>query len=558
MGRRGRLFYFGGACALVLLALLTPPANAAGAPAAAIASSHPAATAAGFEVLDQGGNAFDAAVAVAAALGVADPANSGLGGGGFWLLRRADGFQTFVDGRERAPLKAARDMYLGADGAPIARATLDGALAAAIPGTPAALAHVSEKYGRLGLERALAPAIRLAREGFALEEHYRPMLARRLAVLSPAAAEVFLDHGEVPPAGQLIRQPDLAATLERLAAEGHAGFYQGTVAARLVAGVRAGGGIWSEKDLAAYQVVERAPLTGEYRGLRIITAPPPSSGGVALLQMLGMLGGYDLERLERTGRDRLTIEAMRRAYRDRARHLGDPDFVAVNTAQLLNANYIKRLRRELSGPLTTRARKGAAPEAAGAHTTHFSVLDREGNLVAATLTLNTHLGSGFMPPGSGVLLNNEMDDFSIKPGAPNAYGLVGGAANAIAPGKRPLSSMTPTFLDSGEWVAALGTPGGSRIISMMLLATLEAAHGRGALPDWLARSRFHHQYLPDEVQHEAAAFDDDEVRQLTRMGYRLRPLEADYGNMQAVLWDKKRNRVTAASDPRGTGSAEVR
>ncbi len=559
--RPGRLFCFlrparRRISVLALALALAAPGVPAGPPAAAVASGHPLATEAGHAILDHGGNAFDAAVAIAAALAVVDPANSGLGGGGFWLLRRADGFETVVDGRERAPLAARADMYLDADGEVIARASLDGALAAAIPGTPAALVHITDRYGRLGLRRNLAPAVRLARAGFSLSERYRTMIDRRLPALlaSPAAAQVFLDHGEVPPAGHAIRQPQLAATLERLAAHGHAGFYDGAVAARLVEGVRAAGGIWTGEDLATYRVVEREPLRGEYRGLRISAPPPPSSGGLALLQMLGILGGYDLERLERVQRDRLAIEAMRRAYRDRARYLGDPDFVPVDVAQLLSPGYIKRLRRELNAPAATRPRR----EAAGVHTTHFSVIDRAGNVAAVTLTLNTQFGSGFMPDGTGVLLNNEMDDFALKPGAPNAYGLTGSEANAIAPGKRPLSSMTPTILENDRRLVAFGTPGGGRIISMMLLATLEVAHGRGGVRDWLARPRFHHQYLPDEVQYEAAAFGADEEKRLARMGYKLRRLEADYGNMQAVVWDKKKSEVEAASDPRGEGAAVVR
>ena len=541
---------------LALGLALAAPGVHAGPPAAAVASGHPLATEAGHATLDQGGNAFDAAVAIAAVLAVVDPANSGLGGGGFWLLRRADGFETVVDGRERAPLAARREMYLDADGEVIARASLDGALAAAIPGTPAALGHITAQYGRLDLSRNLAPAVRLARAGFSLSERYRTMIDRRLPALlaSPAAAQVFLDDGEVPPSGYVIRQPQLAATLERLAAHGHAGFYDGAVAARLVEGVRAAGGIWTGEDLASYRVVEREPLRGEYRGLRITAPPPPSSGGLALLQMLGILGGQDLERLERVQRDRLAIEAMRRAYRDRARYLGDPDFVPVDVAQLLSPGYIKRLRRELNAPAATRPRK----EAAGVHTTHFSVIDRAGNVAAVTLTLNTHFGSGFMPDGTGVLLNNEMDDFVLKPGAPNAYGLTGSEANAISPGKRPLSSMTPAILENDRRLVALGTPGGGRIISMMLLATLEVAHGRGNVRDWLARPRFHHQYLPDEVQYEAAAFGAEEEQRLARMGYKLRRLEADYGNMQAVVWHKKPDRLEAASDPRGEGAAVVR
>ncbi len=545
-----------------LLLLLSAPAlaDAPRLPAAAIASSHPLATEAGHAILAEGGNAFDAAVAVAAVLGVVDPANTGLGGGGFWLLHRAaDGIEIVVDARERAPAAAGADMYLDRAGQIMARASLDGALAAAIPGTPAALAHIAEKYGRLPLATTLAPALRLADEGFLITERYQKMIERRLPALadSPAAAAVFLPDGLAPEPGYRVRQPELAATLQRLASDGGKSFYRGDIARRLVEGVRAAGGIWTRADLADYRLVERAPLRGEYRGMRITTVPPPSAGGVALIQMLKILEPYRLDKPVRAERERLLIETMRLAYRDRAEYLGDPDFVDVDVARLLSAEHIARQRAQLD-------RRGPAPESraesrtGGVNTTHLSVIDRAGNRVAATLTLNTHFGSGFMPPGTGVLLNNEMDDFAIKPGAANAYGLVGSQANAIAPGKRPLSSMTPTFLETPDLVVALGTPGGSRIISMLLLASLDVSAGRGDLRAWLKRPRFHHQYLPDQVEYEPAAFDELTARRLGNLGYTLKRLDSEYGNMQAVVWHKTANRLEAASDPRGDGAARVK
>jgi gamma-glutamyltranspeptidase/glutathione hydrolase len=299
----------------------------------------------------------------------------------------------------------------------------------------------------------------------------------------------------------------------------------------------------------------------------VTTAALPSSGGIVLAQMLGILGGFDLERLDPLARTRVIIETMRAAYRERAYHLGDPDHVRVDLARLLGAAHLAELRagvaRRVRASLARPTAPADRPPAAAAQsedlrqTTHFSVLDREGNRVAATLSINTPFGSGFVPPGTGVLLNNEMDDFVAKPGVPNADGLEGGEANAIAPGKRPLSSMTPSFLESETAVVILGTPGGSRIISMVLLATLEIAHGRGGPRAWVARPRFHHQYLPDEVQHEPGAFAPDVARGLTAAGYRLRTVEP-YGNMQIVLWDKRRGRVTAAADPRGEGAGIVR
>jgi len=547
---------------LLLLLLWLPLAQAAPPPAAAIASAHPRATAAGHEILAAGGNAFDAAVAVGAALAVVEPYSSGLGGGGFWLLHRArDSHGVMVDGRERAPLAARRDMYLDENGNVIPGLSMDGALAAAIPGTPAALAHIAERYGRLPLARSLAPAIRLAREGFEVSEHYRRMASFRLEALraSPAASRTLLKDGAVPPLGYRLRQPELAATLERMARHGQAGFYAGPTAAALLAGVHQAGGIWTEQDLRGYRVVERQPLRGSYRGLTVTTAAPPSSGGVALLQMLNILAGYDWNALTEAERVHLAVEAMRRAYRDRAEFLGDPDFVSVPVARLTDPAYAAELRGAIDPQRATPSGDlpGVAAAPGGHHTTHYSILDREGNRVAATLSINYPFGAGFMPEGSGVLLNDEMDDFSAKPGVPNAYGLVGAEANAIAPGKRPLSSMTPTFIEGPGGVAILGTPGGSRIITMVLLGTLEFAAGKEPAA-WVARPRFHHQYLPDVLQFEPGALSVEVQDELTLRGHTLQPAEQPWGNMQAVWWDRKAGRVLAASDPRGEGTAEVR
>ena len=543
------------------------PSEAATPPASAIASAHPLATAAGFEVLEAGGNAFDAAVAVGAALGVVEPYGSGLGGGGFWLLHRADdGLQVMLDGRERAPLAAHRDLYLDAEGRPIPGLSLDGALAAGIPGTPAALAHLARHYGRLPLARSLAPAVRLAREGFPADAHYRRLAERRAPALrrSPAAAAQFLAKGsaetqpgsEVPSEGQLVRQPDLAATLEALARDGHAGFYAGPVAEALVAGVRAAGGIWTTEDLAQYRALERAPITVDYRGWRLVSAAPPSSGGVLLAEMLHMLARFDLDALDPTARAHLLAEVMRRAYRDRAAYLGDPDFVEVPVARLTHPLYAAGLARDIDPDRTTPS-AGCDGPPGGTDTTHYAILDREGNRVSATLSINTPFGSGLVPPGTGVLLNNEMDDFSASPGTPNAYGLTGGAANAIAPGKRMLSSMSPTFLESEAGVAILGTPGGSRIVTMVLQAVLAAVAGEGPA-DWVAKPRLHHQFLPDKIQYEPGALSPEQVAGLEAKGHRLEPVTAGFGNMQAVYWDRAAHRVLAASDPRGMGQAEVR
>ncbi|NNG13095.1 MAG: gamma-glutamyltransferase [Halobacteria archaeon] len=530
-------------------------------PAAAIASAHPAATQAGMEILAEGGNAFDAAVAVSAVLAVVEPYSSGLGGGGFWLLHRAeDGHQVMVDGRERAPLAAMRDLYLDDSGDVVPGLSISGALAAGIPGEPAALAHIAEHYGRMPLAQSLAPAIGLARTGFAVDATYRRLAGIRLAELQddPETAAIFLANGVIPPLGQRIVQADLAVTLEALAQSGRAGFYAGPVARRLVEGVRQAGGIWSLDDLAQYQVVEREPVSGRYRDLRVISAAPPSSGGAVLVTMLNILEGFPLERYDDVTRTHVIIEAMRRAYRDRALYLGDPDFLDVPVTELTSREYAASLRASIRLERATSSEGFPAVPATseGQDTTHFSVLDRDGNRVAATLSINYPFGACLTPPGTGVLLNDEMDDFSAKPGASNVYGLVGAEANAIAPGKRPLSSMSPSFIESKDGVAILGTPGGSRIITMVLLAALD--HAAGRLPEsWVSLPRFHHQYLPDVIQYEAGAFDAALIEGLSARGHQLKLLDPSYGNMQAVYWDRKYRRVYAASDPRGIGAAAV-
>ncbi len=553
-----------GALLALSLVLLAPLASGADAPpGAAIASAHPLATRAGMEILEAGGNAFDAAVAVAAALAVVEPYSTGLGGGGFWLLhRQADGRDLMVDARERAPLAARPTMYLDAQGQVIPGASLDGPLAGAIPGTPAALAYVAEQYGVLPLQRSLAPAIRLARDGFPVDQRLHRFAGLRLKALqaSPEAARIFLPGGEPPPVGSILKQPALADSLEAIAAQGAAGFYDGELARRLVAGVHAAGGIWSLNDLQTYRVAERAPIRVSYQGASIVLAPPPSSGGVAIGTMLRILSGADLDRLPEPTRVHLIIETMRQAYRDRAEYLGDPDFWPVPVVRLLSEEHAQS-RRAMIDPdrATPSASLPPVPADApgGPDTTHFSIIDRQGNRVAATLSINYLFGSGFIPPGTGVLVNDEMDDFVAKPGVPNTYGLVGGQANAIEPGKRPLSSMTPSFVETPRGVAILGTPGGSRIISMVLLGILEYLHG-GDAQAIVDRPRFHHQYLPDEVLYERGAFPQATLDALKKMGYTLRESEDGYGNMQVVVWDREKGTLTAASDPRGIGEALVR
>ncbi|MGR8953089.1 MAG: gamma-glutamyltransferase [Gammaproteobacteria bacterium] len=525
---------------------------------AAIASGHPLATRAGFEILKKGGNVFDAAVAVSAALAVVEPSGSGLGGGGYWLLHRADDrFETMIDGREKAPFAARKDMYLDSQGKPIPNLSVDGALAAAIPGMPAGIVHLSERYGRLPLAESLKPAIRYAENGFAVGHKFRKLLGMRRQIVSrfPSASRIFLSRGKVPEPFSILRQPDLADTLKQIAKAGRDGFYRGAVAAKLVNSVRAAGGIWTEADLESYRAVERRPLKGEYRGIKITSSPPSSSGGVVLIEALNVLSGYDLKKADAAARKHLIVEAMRRAYHDRALYLGDPDYVALPVERLLDSDYAAGLRSTIrfDKALPSALLAGepeAEAEAEAANTTHFSIIDLEGNRVAATLSINYPFGSGFVAEGTGVLLNDEMDDFSSREG--NVYGLVGGAANAIQPGKRMLSSMTPTFLENERGVAVLGTPGGSKIISMVLLAALDYAEGQYPA-SWVGLPRFHHQYLPDAIQYEPGALSADEIAGLAARGHLLKALPERYGDMQAVLWNKASHALSAGSDPRGEG-----
>jgi gamma-glutamyltranspeptidase/glutathione hydrolase len=528
----------------------------------AIASAHPLASAAGREMLAHGGNAFDAAIAISAALAVVEPSSSGIGGGGFYLLHRAaDGLDTMVDAREKAPGAASRDMYLDRQGNPIENASTAGPLAAGIPGEPAAFEYLARRYGKLPLTVSLAPAIRLAREGFPLYERLRNAIQVKRASLlrSPDAARVFLTPGgEVPEIGALIKQSDLANTIETIAQQGAAGFYTGRIARDLVSGVRAGGGIWTLEDLSAYRVVERKPLIGEYHGARIVSASPPSSGGVALIDALDILSGYDLKSVDSATHKHVVVEAMQRAYRDRAVHLGDPDFVAMPLAQLTSNDYAagQRTSIRLDKAMPSDFLPGIENAPVGQNTTHFSVLDPAGNRVAATITINLFFGSGDMVPKTGVMLNDEMDDFSIKPGTPNAFGLVGNAENAIAPNKRPLSSMTPSFIETPRGLMIIGSPGGSYIISMVILGTLNYLDGMsaGAI---VAEPRYHHQYLPDVIEYEKGAFTESEIARLRAMGHKLEEANHRWGNMQVVTWDFASGKVDAASDPRGAGTGLV-
>lgn len=546
-------------CAFVAMPLLA----CAGLPQqGAVASADPLATQAGYEVLAAGGNAFDAAVAIAATLGVVEPAASGLGGGGFFLLYVAsDNSYRFVDAREVAPAAARPDMYLDRAGKPVPRASTDGPLAAGIPGLPAGLVHLTENYGSMPLGQLLQPAIAHAEQGFAIGRRALLGLRFRQQTLlqSPAMSQVFYPGDKLPVEGALIVQPDLARTLRALAAEGNAGFYGGETARLLVDGTRRAGGIWTLEDLATYRVVEREPLVTTYQGMRVISAPPPSSAGVVLAQIFNFLDGYPLAELDSALQSHYRVEAMRRAYRDRALYLADPDFEDLPLELLLSPGYMAgqrvSVRADRATPSDTLAGM-PAEKSEGDQTTHFSVLDRWGNRVAATITINTWYGSGFIPPGTGVILNNEMDDFAIKPWVPNEFGLVGTSVNAVAPGKRPLSSMAPTFLESERGIAIVGTPGGSRIITMVLNAAL-AWHAGATAEAMVSGKRYHHQYLPDVVSYEPGAFSEREIASLKAKGHRLSPTQRSFGNMNVVTWDFGSDFVEVATDPRGTDEGEV-
>lgn len=527
---------------------------------AAIASAHPQATQAGLDILAQGGNAIDAAIAVAASLGVVEPYSAGIGGGGFWLLYLADQHEyRFLDARERAPAAAHANYYLDENGQVNRDRALNGPTAAAIPGQAAAFDYLATHWGKLPLATSLQPAIQQARNGFMVEEHYQRMLEFRQDALRryPASVSQFMQpDGRIPAQGDLIRQPDLANTLELLAEEGKDGFYEGPIAEAMVAAVRNAGGDWTLHDLQSYRVVERSPIIVRLGEHTLISAPPPSSGGIVLGETLQMLKALDWQDQSPIRQVHLLTEVMRRGYYDRAHYLGDPDFVTVPTSQLLSPNHIRHWLKDLQLQQATPSVQLGQPaqQDEGFHTTHLSVIDQQGNMVSATLSINLPFGSAFTAAGTGVLLNNEMDDFSASPGAANAYGLTGSDANAIAPGKRPLSSMSPSFLVSDDDAAIIGTPGGSRIISMVLLGMLEHLQGK-PVQDWVARPRFHHQYLPDVLEYEPGAFSDGEQKALEAMGHVLRPTGRQYGNMQAILLDKRSGEVTAASDPRGMGMA---
>jgi gamma-glutamyltranspeptidase / glutathione hydrolase len=526
-------------------------------------SAHHLASEVGANILKSGGNAIDAAVAVGYALAVVDPCCGNIGGGGFMLIRLANGSRAFVNFREKAPRAARRDMYLDASGAARPEASLYGYLAAGVPGTVMGLDHALRQYGRLDRARVMAPAIALARDGFTLGEADAAIIASRAERLARdrEAARIFLRPDGTPhqPGDRLV-QPDLAATLTLIAARGPEAFYRGPIAEAVEEASAAHGGVLTKEDFADYDIAEAEPVACAYRGFRVYSAPPPSAGGTVLCLMLQVFAGWDLGMLgyhsPRT--IHLMAETMRRAFIDRNTAFGDPDFVPDPSPRLLAPGHAAAIRAAIDpGRATPSAAIGpGTPPREPAQTTHYSIVDSEGNAVAATYTLNGNFGAAVVAPGTGFLLNNEMDDFTVKPGAPNLFGLVQGAANAIAPGKRPLSSMTPTIVErDGRPVLVLGSPGGPRIITAVLETIVNIVDFGLSPPDAVAAPRFHHQWLPDVLYVERGGFPPETLAALTERGHRVEE-QRPWGAV-ALIATGPDGMLLGVSDPRRPAGAAV-
>jgi gamma-glutamyltranspeptidase/glutathione hydrolase len=505
-----------------------------------VVSSQHEASEVGAAILRQGGNAIDAAVAVGFALAVTHPCCGNLGGGGFMVIHLADGRDRFINFRERAPLAARKDMFLDAQGHAVADLSLNGYLGVGTPGTVLGLETARQQYGTLSLETLLAPAIRLAQEGFTLEQGDVDVLAEGTAAFrqQPNVSAIFLHGAEPLRVGDRLVQSDLARTLRTLSEGGIDAFYRGPIARAVVDASSAHGGLLTLADFAGYTVTQSSPLSCRYRGYTILSAPPPSSGGVTLCEMLRILEAYPLQRYGYHSSASLhaLTEAMRYAYRDRNNFLGDPDFVNNPIDRLLSEQHVQQVRSRIhAGRAGHSAHPGAMATAnEHAQTTHYSVADRAGNAVAVTYTINDTFGAKVIAGDTGFLLNDEMDDFTARPGAPNLYGLVQGEANAIAPGKRPLSSMTPTIVLRGaQPVLVLGVPGGSRIITTVLQVIVNVIDNGMTLAEAVDAPRIHHQWLPDTLAGERFAFSADTAAALARMGYHLEELP-DWGAENAV------------------------
>ncbi|HEY6487904.1 MAG: gamma-glutamyltransferase [Terracidiphilus sp.] len=536
---------------------------------AMVVTVHHLASDVGLAVLKEGGNAVDAAVATGFALAVVHPIAGNLGGGGFLLLRTRDGRSTFIDFREKAPLAATATMYQDAQGNVLPETSLQssvlGSRSIATPGSVAGLTYAERKYGKLSLQRVMAPAIQLATDGFALSAEEAHELADGDLGKFPASRHIFQRDGQLYRAGEVFKQPLLAETLQRIAANPD-DFYRGKIAQELIADLKKDGALLTLDDLAQYSAVERAPVTGNFHNYTILSAPPPSSGGVVLVSALNILEGYDLAKLG----DRspawihLVTEAYRRSFMDRADYLGDPDYNDIPVAALTSKKYAVAWRAGIDPNAVTASAKLKrpagflleAPTSAGRRrdespdTTHYSVVDSEGNAVAVTTTLNDSFGSHVTSASLGFLLNDEMDDFASKMGVPNMFGLIQGPANAIAPGKRPLSSMTPTIiLEDGKLRYVLGTPGGARIITTVANIFLSAAEGGLNIQEAVDAPRFHHQYLPDTLDLEPG-FAEGTLRDLRAMGYTLSIRDGQWSNGECIAIDPKTGAIEAGQDHR--------
>ncbi len=504
----------------------------------------------GAAVLRKGGNAVDAAVATGFALAVTFPAAGNLGGGGFMLVRMADGRTVAIDYREVAPRRATKDMYKNpAD-------SLTGYLASGVPGTPMGMWEAHQKFGKLKWRDLVEPAVRLARDGFPLSAG----LARELRGEAnkfrrfPASWTQFCREGKFYEEGEKLRQPDLAKTLERIRDQGPKGFYEGETARLSEVAMRANGGLIDAQDMRSYRVVNRKPLEGQYRGYQVLTMPPPSSGGIALLQMLTMLEGDDLAKtgFQSSATLHLMAEAMKRAFADRAAHLGDPDFVSVPVARLLDAAYLRSRRTSITDKATPSKNLDGLDlgQGSGMNTTHYSVVDQDGNAVSNTYTLNTGYGSGVVIPGTGVLMNNEMDDFTTQPGKPNVFGLIQSEKNVVEPGKRPLSSMTPTILvRDGKAVLVVGSPGGPTIINTVFQTILNTVEFKMNVQMAVAAPRFHHQWMPDEIRWEPFGLSADVRAGLEARGHILARTGGRMGSCHAIWVEESGAKLTGV-DPR--------
>jgi gamma-glutamyltranspeptidase/glutathione hydrolase len=514
----------------------------------------------GLRILKSGGNAIDAAVAVQFALAVVYPNAGNIGGGGYLVYRSASGETNTLDFREKAAAQASRDMFLDSAGMPVAEKSLLGHLAAGVPGSVAGMVAAHEKYGKLKWADLVEPAIKLASQGFPISVRQAKELNGlhdTFEKFNPLGTALIKNTPWI--AGDKLVQKELAQTLKLIRDNGNAGFYSGQVADSVVSEMKRGRGIMTLEDLKAYKAVWRKPVIGQYRGYKVITMPPTSSGGIALIQLLEAVEPYPLKRwgYNADSTVQVVVEAERRVYADRATFLGDPDFVKVPEAQLVSPAYVKSRMRNFNWAKATpsaEVKAGVLMPAEHEETTHYSIVDREGNSVSVTTTLNGSYGSTVVVKGAGFLLNNEMDDFSVKPGSPNMYGLVGGEANAIAPGKRMLSSMTPAILENdGQLFMVVGTPGGSTIITSVFQTILNVVDFNMSMQDAVSAKKFHHQWLPDEVQTEEGALDSLTINRLEAKGYKLVP-RGPIGRVDAILKTKS-GYYQGGADPRGDDSA---